>query len=219
MNRFYKEASEILAIAALVSAFFPMLGYAQNPVALPAGTLPDKPVVPMLVAKISVTLSTRNAKTGDVITAKTLKATKLKDGTEIPKGSTLIGRVAMIRSKKAGSGNSLLAFRFDQIEPKGSAAIPIRGLVVAIGPARSPKNLFGANSVMARDGTGSSNGIDPNSGLGSTGARDESDIPLGSTMQGVALGRHMDTDWTTALQGVKTDIDLDSDVLIKVQLK
>ena len=149
----------------------------------------------------------------------TLKATKLKDGTEIPKGSTLIGRVALIRSKKAGSGNSLLTFRFDQIEPKGGAAIPIHGLVVAIGPLRSPKNLFGANSVMARDGTGSSNGIDPNSGLGSAGARDESDIPLGSTMEGVALGRHLDADWTTALQGVKTDIDLDSDVVIKVQLK
>jgi hypothetical protein len=219
MKRLRREGPLIVAIAALIFASFSSFVRAQTTVPLPSGTPPDKAAVPVLVAKIAVNLSTRNAKTGDVITAKTLKATKLKDGTEIPKGSTLTGRVAMIRSKKAGSGNSLLTFRFDQLEPKGGAAIPIHGLVVAIGPLRSPKNLFGANSVMARDGTGSSNGIDPNAGLGSAGARDESDIPLGSTMEGVALGHHLDADWTTALQGVKTDIDLDSDVVIKVQLK
>jgi hypothetical protein len=49
--------------------------------------------------------------------------------------------------------------------------------------------------------------------------KDEDNIPLGSTMPGVSLGRHLDADWTTILQGVKEDIDLDSDVLIKVQLK
>jgi len=29
----------------------------------------------------------------------------------------------------------------------------------------------------------------------------------------------MDADWTTVLRGIKTDIDLDSDVRVKVQLK
>jgi hypothetical protein len=38
-------------------------------------------------------------------------------------------------------------------------------------------------------------------------------------MEGVALGRHLDADWTTALRGVNKDIDLDSDIVIKVQLK
>jgi hypothetical protein len=179
----------------------------------------DEAAEPVLVAKIAANLSTRNAKPGDAVMAKTLKAAKLSDGTEVPKGSKLVGKVAVVRSKQAGNGKSLLTFRFDQLEPKGGSPIAIKGLVIEIGPALAPKDLFGANSVMARSGTGSSNGLDPNAGLGSAGAKDETNIPLGSTMQSVALGRHMDADWTTALEGFKTEIDLDSDVLIKVQLK
>jgi len=37
-------------------------------------------------------------------------------------------------------------------------------------------------------------------------------------MQGVSLGKHMDNDWTSVLKGFKTEIDLDSDELIKVKL-
>jgi hypothetical protein len=211
-------------MAALLAIFIPAAGHAQAPASVPA---------PVLVAKIATNLSTKNAKPGDVITAKTLKSAKLTDGTEIPKGSKLTGKVTTVQSKKAGNGTSMLSFRIDQVEPKGGAAIPIKGLVVAIGPSLAPKDLFGANSVMARNtnpqpgtgvtsgsqGTGSSNGLDPNLGLGNAGAKDEDDIPLGSRLEGVSLGRHMDADWTTALEGIHTDIDLDSEVLIKVQLK
>lgn len=203
----------------LLCISLPTILHAQATVSLPAGSLADKTVAPVLVAKIAASLSTRNAKAGDAVTAKTLKSARLADGTELLKGSKLMGKVEMARSKKAGDGKSLLTFRFDQIEPKGGSPIAIKGLVVAIGPALAPKDLFGANSVMARSGTGSSNGLDPNAGLGSAGAKDETDIPLGSTMQGIALGRHMDADWTTALEGFKTEIDLDSDVLVKVELK
>jgi hypothetical protein len=138
-----------------------------------------------------------------------------------------------VQNRKEGNGDSLLTFRFDQIEVKGGATVEIRGLVVAIGPEMKPHDLFGANSVMARNtnpqsgtgvtaasqGTGSSNGMDPNVGKGSVGAKDEDDIQLGSTLEGVSLGRHMDADWTTMLKGFKSEIDLDPDVVVKVQLK
>jgi len=61
--------------------------------------------------------------------------------------------------------------------------------------------------------------LNPNAGLGGVAPKDEDDIPLGSTQPGVSLGRHLDADWTTILQGIHQDIDLDSEVLIKVQLK
>jgi len=225
MNRSRREIVSMMAGAALLAALFPAIGSAQAAAAAP--------VAPVLVAKIAANLSTKNAKVGDSIAAKTLKGYKLPDGTDVPKGSKIVGKLAAVESKKAGNGTAMLTFRLDTIEVKGGATVPIKGLVIAIGPALTPKNLFGANSVMARNtnvqggtgvnagaqGTGSSNGLDPNTGIGSAGAKDEDDIPLGSTMDGVALGRHMDADWTTALQGIHTDIDLDSDVLIKVQLK
>jgi len=42
---------------------------------------------------------------------------------------------------------------------------------------------------------------------------------LGSTLPGVSLGKHMDADWTTMLKGFKSEIDLDPEVVVKVQLK
>jgi hypothetical protein len=218
VNRMRQELSVKMATAALLVSFFPMFNQAQT--AAPAPTVASvQPAGLLLVAKIVTRLNTKNAKVGDVLAAKTVKAGKLPDGTDIPKGSKLVASVTSIQSKKTGGGNSILTFRFDQIEVKGGATVPIRGMVVAIGPGLGPKDSLGANSVIGRGGVGSDPGLDPQTGLGRPGARDEDNIPMGSTLEGVALGRHMDADWTTALQGVKTDIDLDSDVVIKVQLK
>jgi hypothetical protein len=217
MKNWRKEVPKTLAITAILLTFLPSAGHAQSAPPAPAA-VPAQPAGPVLVAKIAGSLSTKNAKVGDVLTAKTLKAWKLADGTDLPKGSKLIAKVTAVQSKQAGKGNSILTFRIDQAEVKG-AAIPVRGLVVAIGPGLGPQQSIGASSVLGRNGVGSDPGLDPNTGVGKVGAMNEDDIPLGSTLEGVALGRHLDADWTTALQGVKRDIQLDSDVLIKVQFK
>jgi hypothetical protein len=226
MKRSRREAPPILATSLLLLATLPTVGRAQN-------AAPAQSAGPVMEAKIAVKVSSKSAKVGDAIAAKTLRTYKLQDGTEIPKGSKIDGKLVSVESKKAGNGDSMMTFRFEQIEVKGGAAVPIHGLVVAIGPPMAPKDLFGANSVMARNtnpqsgtgvtaasqGTGSSNGLDPNAGLGTAGAKDENDIRMGSTLEGVSLGQHTDADWTTALKGFHTEIDLDSDVVVKVQLK
>jgi hypothetical protein len=218
----------VLAACALALSLTPNQVRAQAP--SPAAA-PVETALPMLVAKFDKSLDTKSAKVGDPVSAKTLKAVKLPDGTEIPKGSKLIAQVTTVQSKKQGNGNSMLTFRFDQAQLNGGATVPIHGQVIAIGPSLAPKEGLGAYSVMSRSsgstndvtsnarGFGSTPGADPNAGLGKGGARDEDNIALGSTLEGVALGVHKDADWTTALQGFKCDIRLDSDVLVKVQLK
>jgi hypothetical protein len=224
LDRMRNSMAAMLAFAAIF-VFSSTVIQAQTAAPAPAAAVaqpgtPAQPLGPVLTAKIAASLSSKNAKVGDTLTAKTLKTWKLTDGTELPKGSKLVAKVTSVKSKKDGNGNSILTFRFDQAEVKGGAAVPIHGFVVAIGPSLSPKDAgFGPASVMGRGGQGSTPGLDPNAGLGKAGARDEDNIALGSTMPGVALGRHLDADWTTALQGVRQDIDLDSDVIIKVQLK
>lgn len=211
--------------ASALFVIIPALLFAANPIfskavgTVPAGAAATTPV-PVLEAKFSSSLSTRNAKAGDAVKAKTLKSFKMEDGTELPKGTVLVGKVTTVHSKKDGNGNALLTFRFDEADVKGGAVVPIHGMVVAIGPELSPKNLFGAKSIL-QGGSGAIGGntIDPSFKQSSAGSMDEDDIPVGSSLQGVALGKHMDADWTTALQGIKTDIDLDSDVVLKVQLK
>ena len=222
-----RNSIAILALATLLPVFNQAWGQAA-PAAPPA-----QPSGLVMVAKIDGKLSTRNAKVGDTISAKSLKSWKLTDGTEIPKGSKIVGKVAAIKSKKDGGGTSMMSFQLNEIDVKGSAVVPVHGVVVAIGPSLAPKDGLGPNSILARNtnpqagtgvtaasqGTGSSNGLDPSLGSGGPNVRDENDIPLGSTMPGVSLGSHMDADGTTTLQGAKTDVDLDQDVLIKVQLK
>jgi hypothetical protein len=215
VNRLRKEMPVILAIAASLIAISPTMSHGQA--AAPAATSAPADV-PVLVAKISSNLNTRNAKVGDVLTAKTLKPLKLKDGTDLPKGSTFVAKVTAVQSKKDGGGDSMLAFRFDEIDVKGGAAVPIHGMVVAIGPGFVPGD---SDSGMRRGGPSSAPRLDSNTRTGKGGAGDENDIPLGSTLDGVALGRHtdVDADWTTALKGIHTDVGLGSDVLIKVELR
>jgi hypothetical protein len=214
-----RNLSFFSAVAALALAASPVPG-------LPQAAAPAAANTPVIVAKFTKLVSTKNLKTGDVIDAKTLKPVKLTDGTEIPKGSTLIAKVSVVKSKAENNGNSVLAFRIDNAELKGGQLVPIHGMVVAIGPSLAPKSGLGAGSVMGRGGYGSGDpsgggggGLDPNAGLGKAGAMDETNIPIGSTLEGVALGTHKDADWTTPLEGFKRDIQLDDDVLIKVQLK
>jgi hypothetical protein len=230
MSVLRRNVASILAVVAMLPCFNQAFSQAA------AG---EQPAGLVMVAKIDGKLSTKNAKVGDAISAKILKSWKLTDGTDIPKGSKISGKVASIKSKKEGGGNSMLSFRLDEIDVKGSAPVPIHGVVVAIGPSLAPKDDLGAGSELGRNpspqggaggmapmpatrspkSAGSSNGVDPNAGLGGPNVGDEDNIPLGSTMPGVSLDRHVDADGATTLQGVHVDIDLDSAVLIKVQLR
>ncbi len=219
MRLLSSKLSFIPAVAALMLAASPVLGMAQ-------AAAPAAPNQPVIVAKFTKLVSTKNLKPGDVIDAKTLRPVKLADGTNIPKGSTLIAKVTVAKSKAENNGNSILAFRIDNAELKGGQLVPIHGMVIAIGPTLAPKAGLGPTSVISRGGPGAGDpsggggaGLDPSAGMGRAGAMDELNIPIGSTLEGVGLGVHKDADWTTPLEGFKCEIQLDSDVVIKVQLK
>ena len=170
---------------------------------------------PVLVAKFEGSLNTKTAKVGDTVTARTSRDLKLKD-LDIPKGSQLVGAVASVQSMHSGDGTSSLAIRFDHVELKG-AILRIQGLIVAIGPAPELKVGLGYNSVLNRGGAGSTPELDPSIASDHYG-QDNSDIPRGSTLEGVALGLHLNSAGATELRGVHRDIKLDLNVMIKVAL-
>jgi hypothetical protein len=173
---------------------------------------------PVLVAKFASKLDTKSAKVGEAVSAKTVKAAKAKDGAELPKGSKLTGQVVAVQSNKDGNGTASLAIKFDQVELKDGTKVPVQGLIVAIGPAPDAADGgVGFNSVLGRSGTGSTNGLDPNAGAGHAG--DSNEIPKGSTLAGVALGTALDAQGASELRGIKRDIKLDSDVMIRVELE
>jgi hypothetical protein len=204
MNRLSVSHLLIVAIVASIITAFPV--FAQTPI-----------TASVLVARIAGNLNTKSAKIGDPVTAKTVKALKSRDGTDIPRGSKLLGKVVAIRSKQDCGGNSGLAIRFEQVEVKGGAVLPIVGLIVAIGPAPDTPGGIGYDSVLGRGGAGSTPGTDPRNGAPSS-QKDGADLPPGSTLEGVSLDLHLTADGATMLLGVKRDIKLDPDAMIKVEL-
>jgi hypothetical protein len=169
---------------------------------------------PVLAAKFEQIFSTKSAKPGDAVTAKTAKDLKLQD-LDIPKGSKLMGSITSVKSAKEGNGSSTLAIKFDRLQLKNGAILHVQGLIVAIGAISNSPGL-GSNSVLGRGGVGSTVGLDPSLALGNTGARD--DIPPGSTLTEVALGLKFDTNGATVLRGIHREIKIDTDVMIKVAL-
>jgi hypothetical protein len=93
----------------------------------------------------------------------------------------------------------------------------IAGQIVAIGPLPTVGGL-GYDSVLGRGGVGSTVGLDPATGADPAINRGDPDIPRGSTLEGIKLNGHLNTDRATELRGTKRDIRLDSSVMIKVAL-
>src|SRR5258708_6002765 len=88
------------------------------------------PVNGELVSK----LDSKTAKTGDSVVVQTKASVKTADGTEIPKGSKLVGHV--LGAKPSGAGeNSQVALQFDHIELKGGQSMPVHSPNQSIDPA------------------------------------------------------------------------------------
>jgi hypothetical protein len=88
------------------------------------------PVSGELVSK----LDSKTAKTGDSVVVQTKSAVKTADGTEIPKGSKLMGHVMGVHPSASGD-NSQVVLQFDHVELKGGQSVPVHSQIQSITPA------------------------------------------------------------------------------------
>lgn len=88
------------------------------------------PVKGELVSK----LDTKTAKQGDTVVIKTTETLKTANGSEIPKGSKLMGHVTAVQPHSSQSPNSEVVLKFDQAELKGGQNMPIRSTIESVGP-------------------------------------------------------------------------------------
>ena len=196
-----------LIVATLLISSFSTSNFAQN-------------AAPALIAKFSTSLNTRTAKVGDTVQARTVKPAKLADGTMIPKGTKLIGRVAVVQSKQDGNGKSTVAIAFDKLEMKNGSSLPIKGQILAIWPPPEyPGNLYfdmRVGAIRAEDqkpGTNAAHRVPSRSSDG------EDNIKPGSTLEGVSIESRMNALGATPLHGLGREVKLDYEVGIKVELK
>ena len=125
----------------------------NSPAAAPqAPAIELSPVSGELVSK----LDSKTAKTGDSVVVQTKSSVKTADGTEIPKGSKLVGHV--LGAKPSGAGeNSQVALQFDHIELKGGQSVPVHSQIQSIAPAGSAASAAGSGALSAPPAAGSTN--------------------------------------------------------------
>jgi len=95
-----------------------------------AGAADMKPVKAELVGK----LDSKSAKPGDSVVVKTREAVTIADGTQIPKGSKVIGHVTAVQAHSKTSQNSEVAVQFDRAELKSGQTLPIHSMIESVAP-------------------------------------------------------------------------------------
>jgi hypothetical protein len=101
-------------------------------------------------------LDTKTAKAGDSVVVQTKAPVKTADGTEIPKGSKLVGRVMGVHPSEAGD-NSQVVLQFDHFELKGGQNVPVHSQIQSIAPAGGSGSTSGSAAVSGPPAGGSSN--------------------------------------------------------------
>jgi hypothetical protein len=97
-------------------------------------------------------LDTKTAKTGDSVVIKTQSNVRTADGTEIPKGSKLMGKVVQVKSSSDGNQNSQVALQFDHAELKGGQSVAIHSEIQSLSPSGSDAPSSTPDTMAATPG-------------------------------------------------------------------
>jgi hypothetical protein len=125
-------------------------------------------------------LDSKTAKTGDSVVVQTKASVKTADGTEIPKGSKLVGHV--IGAQPSGAGeNSQVALQFDHFELKGGQNLAVHSQIQSIAPAAGAASTSGsaATGGEAMSGPPAGGSSNPSTG-GVNGGSRASGAPQGT---------------------------------------
>ncbi len=94
----------------------------------------------------------KRVKVGDTVTAHLTAPAKLRDGTELPKGTKLIGTITEIKVKADKEGPSKLGLLFNKALPKDGKEISLQLALVTVAPhnqQNSVDTLSGGNPMSS----------------------------------------------------------------------
>jgi hypothetical protein len=169
-----------------------------------------------VLTSLSTKLDSKKTKVGDAVAAKTLNPLTLNDGSVVPSGSRILGKVTQVQSKS--SGTATIAIEFDRREKKGAAATPVHGLIAGIAPLPDLGSGGGAaaNDIPGR-GNAAQNAAMTGMSTGS-GSGTEAPIPAGSSIKGVTLSSTPAADGSVAIQSTEKDFKLESGTRMEIGL-
>lgn len=142
----------------------------QNPAQAGSGTAlnPAAAQLKPVTAELADKLDSKSAKQGDSVVVKTDENLQISEGTEIPRGSKLIGHITNVQPRGDGKENSQIAIQFDRAELKGGQTLAIESVIQSVTPAADAQATSGISNPPGAyaPNTGSSNL--PTGSMGST---------------------------------------------------
>jgi hypothetical protein len=131
-------------------------------------------------AELTKRIDTKNAKQGDEVDARVTSTVKLPDGTELPRGTKLVGKVTDVKAKSKEDKRAHLAFSIDHAVLKGGKDVPVMVALTSVtGPAQS------SASDMAMPGAGGGGGGAAAGGAGGGGMAGSSASAPSAAMAGM----------------------------------
>jgi hypothetical protein len=154
----------------------------------PATTQPDTPAAPPATPAVEMSpvkgelvskLDSKTAKTGDDVVVQTKSSAKTADGTEIPKGSKLMGHIVAVQASGAGA-NSQVALQFDHIVMKGGQSMAVQSQIQSIAPPEGEAPMDSSPAMTGGAINGPPAGASPSMGGANSKTNSAPQVP-GST--------------------------------------
>ncbi len=162
-------------------------------------------------------LDTKKSKVGDPVAAKTLNSLTMSDGSVLPSGTKLTGKVTQVTPKS--SGTATIAIAFDQLDKKGAAPMPIHGFLMAVAPEPSMADSGGGTKDLPMGGGGNQAQAAAATGTNiNSGGNAVAPIQAGSSIKGVTLSTTPAADGSSVLQSSDKDFKLDSGTRLEIGL-
>ncbi|MGB7554590.1 MAG: hypothetical protein WBM04_09455 [Candidatus Korobacteraceae bacterium] len=112
-----------------------------QPTQTPEQTPPSQATAPasakghgVMPVELTKSLDSKKLKEGDVVTARIAADLRMKDGTDIPRGSKVTGHVTEAKARSKGDSQSALGIIFDKISLPDGREMAIKGEIQAVAP-------------------------------------------------------------------------------------
>jgi hypothetical protein len=222
------RANRFSSLLFMGAVFFSSLaGLSQTAPAKGSDAAPAASTSPEIHAVLEKVVHPKKVKVGDPIVARMTEPTRLKDGTELQKGTHIVGKVTDIKVKADKEGPSKLGLLFDKAQLKDGKEVPITMALVSVAPrweqgsvdpvaAENKGSSAGRVSQMSQsagrtDASGEGDTLDKGLGIRGTAAVTPDAMRPGvSYVPDTTIASYSMGEPGTILQSAKTTVFLDS---------
>src|SRR3974377_1104798 len=129
-----RTASLILLFSSLLLSIGALGQAAAPPPAAAAQNAGSQQFANRVFAEFDKLVHAKRVKVGDSVTAHLTAPAKMRDGTELPKGSKLVGSITELKVKADSEGPSKLALLFNKVVTKDGKEVPVQLALVTVAP-------------------------------------------------------------------------------------